>query len=248
MWSRHQRKQHARSFGSVADVYESARPGYPAEAVAWLARPDEPRVVDVGAGTGKLTRLLVAGGHEVVAVDPSDQMLRVLRTAAPGVEALVGSGEHLPLADESADVVTFAQAWHWVDPQAASTEVARVLRPGGQLGLIWNLRDERVDWVRELGTAMRADGDQYADQMADPTVHEPFGEPDRAEFEWNQRLSRDELVELVRSRSYFAVMTADDQRRTLLAVRRVLDTHPQIVGSVSLSLPYVSLAFRYRRR
>ena len=241
MQSRETKLEHARSFGGVADVYEASRPGYPVDAVAWLVRPEQSHVVDVGAGTGKLTRALVA-------VDPSAQMLEVLRNTVPGVETLVGTGERMPLPDESVDAVTFAQAWHWVDAPIASAEAGRVLKPGGTLGLIWNFRDERVDWVRELGVAMHADGDQYTTGMdADPHVHAPFGEPETASFEWTQPFSRDGLIDLVRSRSYFAVMTAPQKERTLQAVRDLLDGHPQLSGSNTIELPYVTLAFRYVR-
>ncbi|GAB3609900.1 class I SAM-dependent methyltransferase [Humibacter ginsengiterrae] len=248
MQSRDTKLEHARSFGGVADVYEASRPGYPPEAVTWLVQPEQSHVVDVGAGTGKLTRALAAGDREVVAVDPSTQMLEVLRSTVPGVQTLVGSGERMPLPDESVDAVTYAQAWHWVDAQAASAEAGRVLKPGGTLGLIWNFRDERIDWVRQLGIAMHADGDQYTTGMdADPHVHAPFGEPETASFEWAQPFSRDGLIDLVRSRSYFAVMTVPQKERTLHAVRELLDKHPQLLGSETIELPYVTLAFRYVR-
>lgn len=248
MESRDAKLEHARSFGGVAEVYEASRPGYPSDAVAWLVRPEQHHVVDVGAGTGKLTRALASGGREIVAVDPSPEMLEVLRSTVPAVETLVGTGERMPLPDESVDAVTFAQAWHWVDSPAASAEAGRVLKPGGTLGLIWNFRDERVDWVRELGTAMHADGDQYTDGMDEsPQVHPPFGEPERAHFEWAQPLDRDGAVDLVRSRSYFAVMNATQQEHTVQAVRELLDTHPQVAGRETVELPYVTLAFRYVR-
>ncbi|MGA0566574.1 class I SAM-dependent methyltransferase [Rathayibacter sp. KR2-224] len=248
MESRDTKLEHARSFGGVADVYEASRPGYPSDAVAWLVRPDQGHLVDVGAGTGKLTRVLASEGREVVAVDPSPEMLQVLRSTVPGVETLVGTGERMPLPDESVDAVTFAQAWHWVDPITASAEAGRVLKPGGTLGLIWNFRDERVDWVRELGIAMHADGDQYTEGMDEnPRVHAPFGEPERALFEWVQPQTREGLLDLVRSRSYFAVMSPEDQTETLGAVRELLDGHPQVAGRETVELPYVTLAFRYVR-
>lgn len=248
MQSREEKLEHARSFGGVADVYEASRPDYPADAVTWLVRDDQRHVVDVGAGTGKLTRALVADGREVVAVDPSPEMLSVLRSSVPGVETLIGTGERMPLPDESVDAVTFAQAWHWVEPPAASAEAGRVLKPGGTLGLIWNFRDERVDWVRELGVAMHADGDQYTEGMDEnPRVFAPFGEPERAKFEWSQPFTREGLLDLVRSRSYFAVMGPEQQSETIAAVGQLIDTHPQTVGLETIELPYVTLAFRYVR-
>jgi ubiquinone/menaquinone biosynthesis C-methylase UbiE len=102
------------------------------------------RVADVGAGTGKLTRVVAGLGAEVVAIDPDAAMLAELAARVPDVPTFVGTGERIPLTDASADAVVFGQAWHWVDPDAASAEVGRVLRPGGVLGLIWNVRDERT--------------------------------------------------------------------------------------------------------
>jgi Methylase involved in ubiquinone/menaquinone biosynthesis len=247
MTERSEREKHAASFDAVAALYETVRPGYPAGAVDWLVRPEDQAVVDVGAGTGKFTRLLRRAGRVVTAVEPSGNMREQLARALPDVDVLEGAGEHLPLADSSADVITFAQAWHWVEKKAASREVARVLRPGGVLGLIWNLRDERVDWVRELGVAMHADGDQYTESIGRADVRAPFGEPERAEFPWVARYTRGQLVDLVRSRSYFIVMSPDDQRATLHAVERVLQTHPQTAGLDAFELPYVTVCFRYPR-
>lgn len=139
----------ATSFGAAADAYERGRPGYPAEAVAWLLERAgaHPRVADIGAGTGKLTRVVAEHAGGVVAVDPDAAMLAALRRALPGVETLVGAAEDVNLPDESLDAVVLGQAWHWVDPVAGSAEVGRILKPGGTLGLVWNLRDTDVPWV-----------------------------------------------------------------------------------------------------
>jgi SAM-dependent methyltransferase len=153
--ARHEKiQQQAASFDRAAEVYERARPEYPAEAVEWMLPADAHTVLDLGAGTGKLTRALVARGLEVFAVDPSPKMLDQLRTALPGATVSVGTAEDIPLADTSVDAVVVGQAWHWVDQDAALPSVARVLRPGGTLGLIWNLRDERVAWVERLTAVM----------------------------------------------------------------------------------------------
>ena len=146
----------ARSFGVAADVYERARPLYPDEAIEWILPEGARTVLDLGAGTGKLTRALAARGLEVVAVEPLAEMRTNLAWAAPEARILDGTAEAIPLEDDSVDLITVAQAWHWVDPARATAEAARVLRPGGTLALIWNRRDERVDWVARLGQVMGA--------------------------------------------------------------------------------------------
>jgi SAM-dependent methyltransferase len=140
----------ALSFGAVADGYERLRPGYPAATVRWALGDAPLRVADVGAGTGKLTRVLRAAGHDVLAVEPDPLMRERLARALPGITVEAGSGEALPLATASVDAVTFAQAWHWVDPSRAVPEVARVLRPGGRLVLVWNLRDADAPFSRAV--------------------------------------------------------------------------------------------------
>jgi SAM-dependent methyltransferase len=234
----------ASTFDGVAAIYDAARPGYPSASVEWLVPPDAGTVVDVGAGTGKFTALLRRPGRTVVAVEPSEGMLAALRRALPDVRAVAGSGERMPLADASADAMIFAQAWHWVDVPRASVEAARVLRPGGTLGLVWNLRDERVDWVRELGVAMRADGDHYRGEDDDPAVDPPFGVPERHHVEWSQQSDRAGIHAMVRSRSYFSLLDDAGQSDILHAVDEVLDRHG-LRGSIPL--PFVTASFRYRR-
>ena len=151
MTERPTRAVRAGSFDSAAGLYERGRPPYPPAALDWLLPPGALRVLDLGAGTGKLTRQLVACGLDVVAVEPLDGMRAELARAVPGARLLAGSAERIPLADGAVDAVVAAQAWHWVDPPRAVPEVARVLAPGGTLGLMWNERDERESWVAELG-------------------------------------------------------------------------------------------------
>src|ERR1700753_2775966 len=141
---------HATSFGGAAAAYERGRPPYPPEALDWLLPPGARRVLDLGAGTGKLTRELVARGLDVVAVEPLEGMRAELSRVLPGTPVRAGSAEEIPLPDGAVDTVLAAQAWHWVTPERAAPEVARVLRPGGTLGLVWNERDEREPWVSRL--------------------------------------------------------------------------------------------------
>src|SRR6185503_4756147 len=129
-------------------------------------------VLDLGAGTGKLTSRLVERGLDVVAVDPIAEMLEMLRTSLPDTPALLGTAEEIPLADNSVDAVLVAQAWHWFDPERAVKEVARVLRPGGRLGLVWNTRDERLGWGKDLGRIISHERDPFSYSV---TLPEPFG-------------------------------------------------------------------------
>lgn len=235
-------EQQASSFGLAAQAYERGRPGYPDAALDWLLPAGAMDVVDLGAGTGKLTRALLDRELTVVAVEPSDGMRAELTAALPGVTALAGTGERIPLPDRSADAVLVAQAWHWVDPAAGVPEVARVLRPGGRLGVIWNFRDESVDWVAALGRSMRSLAD-------DPTVMEveldpPFGPVERHMVPWRHRTTPDGLRDLVASRSYVITAPPAERRRVLVEVDDLLAGHPDLAGREQFDLPYLSVCFR----
>jgi SAM-dependent methyltransferase len=225
----------AGSFGAAADAYERGRPPYPGTALDFLLPAGAPRVLDLGAGTGKLTRQIQARGLDVIAVDPSEGMLAELRRAVPGVPAHTGTAEHLPLPDASVDVVLVAQAWHWIDPARAVPEIARVLTPGGRLGLIWNLRDERTDWVHRLGTIIGRE-----DRARDTTMGPPFGPVTTARFGWTHAVQPDELLDLVASRSGVILLPADERAAVLAQVRQLTGTHPALLGRDSYALPYVT--------
>jgi ubiquinone/menaquinone biosynthesis C-methylase UbiE len=233
----------ARGFEAGAAAYEVARPGYPDEALAVLR--DEvgvgagTRVLDLAAGTGKLTRRLVELGADVLAVEPVAGMRAQLEAAVPGVEVLDGTAEELPADDASVDVVAVAQAFHWFDAPAALAEIARVLRPGGRLALLWNERDERRPWVAEMSrlirwherTVSRYQHVSWAAIVAQSGRFEPLAEQTVA---WDQPLTRDLLAERVRSISYIAAMPKP-QREKLAAdvvdlVRRLPEPFP---------LPYI---------
>ena len=236
------RTAQANSFGSAASLYERIRPSYPEAAVEWLLPAGTPRVVDLGAGTGKFTRLIAARGVDVTAVDPSAGMLEQLRAALPGVPALQGSAEQIPLPDSSVDAVLVAQAWHWVDVPRASVEVARVLKPGGRLGVIWNHRDERVDWVRALTAISGAD---HADHdPSRPEFGPEFGEAEQQVTEWRSPLTPDGLHDLVASRSYFIVASEAEREEIRRGIQDLLDHHPQLAGRDHFDLPYVTYATR----
>jgi SAM-dependent methyltransferase len=238
-----QRKQQAMSFGAVADAYERGRPPYPAEAIDWLLPAGATRVLDLGAGTGKLTRQLVSRGLDVVAVEPLQAMREQLASSVSGVAVRAGSAEQIPLADGSVDAVLVAQAWHWVDPPRAVPEVARVLAPGGQLSLVWNLRDEQEDWVAILSRILHDPGERDEDRTRGITSP-PFGPVQRHTVRWAHRISRAGLLDLVSSRSYIATMPAGRRDRVLAEVGQLADIHPALAGRDEFLLPYVTECFR----
>lgn len=199
------------------------------------------QVLDLGAGTGKLTTRLVERGLDVVAVDPIPDMLEVLRTSLPETRALLGTAEEIPLEDNSVDVVLVAQAWHWVDPERAIPEVARVLRPGGRLGLVWNTRDERLGWVRELGRIIGSDGDGGRTQVQ---LLELFTDLAQHRVEWTSYLTPQALIDLVASRSYCITSPTEVRSRTLDEVRQLLATHPALANATGLALPYITMCTR----
>jgi SAM-dependent methyltransferase len=229
------------SFGAEAAAYERGRPSYPPEAIDWLLPRGARDVLDLGAGTGKLTTRLVERGLSVVAVDPIPEMLEVLSTSLPNTPALLGTAEEIPLPDNSVDAVLVAQAWHWFDPARAIPELARVLRPGGRLGLVWNRRDERLGWVKELGEIIGHDDDP---QNHTATVPEPFDNAERHQVEWTSYLTPQALIDLVASRSYCITSPADVRTRTLEEVRHLLATHPALANAAGLALPYVTVCIR----
>jgi SAM-dependent methyltransferase len=229
----------ASSFGAVAGIYERGRPPYPAEAIDWLIPAGSRRVADVGAGTGKLTRQLRGRGLDVIAVEPSAGMREELRRAVPGIPVLGGTAERIPLADGTVNAVLAAQAWHWVDPALGVPEVARVLAPGGRLGLLWNRRVEEEPWVADLSEII---GSRYVPGYGRhfPEIGPPFASVQRRSVAWVHRLSRAEMTAWVASRSY--VITLPDERRedVLARVRDLLDTHPALAGDAEISLRMVT--------
>ena len=203
------------SFGAAADVYDRSRPAYPVDAVRWALPERAQRVLDLGAGTGKLTQVLLDLGLDVVAVEPSEQMRAYVPARA---EVLAGSAEQVPVADASVDAVLVGQAFHWFDRAAALSEVARVLRPGGTLGLLWNERDETVGWVRAVW-------DLFSGEPERPGSGPPFtatpqlGQPECRTFGLVQRLDADLLVDLVASRSALITLPEDERVEVLHRVR-----------------------------
>lgn len=225
--------------------YQSARPGYPIEAVAHLVAHlhlgPSSKVADVAAGTGLFTRELLAFTTHVVAIEPSRGMRDEFEAQLPGVSMLEGVAERLPLGDASIDVITVAQAFHWFDPRAALAEFARVLVPGGGLGLIWNERDESVEWVDALSRAMLWNVKKPYDMATDfgPILEEHhFVEVNRQSFANAQLMDRRALHQRVLSTSYLAVLDESDQRAILRDVDRVIEGFDE-----PFELPYVTTTY-----
>jgi len=239
-----------RGFGRAAEAYERARPTYPNDAVAWLVDrlgigPGR-TVVDLAAGTGKLTRLLVPTGARVIAIEPVDEMRAQLEAAVPGAEAVAGFAERMPLEDGSVDGVTAAQAFHWFANDAALGEIARVLRAGRKLGLIWNKRDERDELqvrLTALIEPLRTDEQTHVGDGWRVVVERnpQFGPLEEARFDHEQQLDADGLAERVASISFVAA-AAPDVRAALLDEVRAL------VGGSVVRLPHVTAVFAISRR
>ncbi len=243
-----ERDRHAASFGAVAAAYAQSRPAYPDEAVDWLVEGVR-SVLDLGAGTGALTRQLVSRGLDVVAVEPSAGMREQLALGLPDVDVRAGTAEETGLADSSVDAVVLAQAWHWVDPSRAVPEMARILRPAGRLGLVWNIRDERVPWVAELGDLLESAGRERPDNAASHSTVAAtgaFSAQESLEVPWQHALDVEGLVDLVASRS-FVILLDPTARAALLEQVRQLGMRQTRGGSMRLQVPYVTRCWRTRR-
>jgi ubiquinone/menaquinone biosynthesis C-methylase UbiE len=231
----------AHSFGGVADAYERGRPTYPAEAVTWLLGEQPLTVLELGAGTGKLTRVLTTLGHDVHATDPDEAMLAVLEEQLPGTRTAVASAEDIPLADGSVDAVIAAQAFHWFDLDRALPEIARVLRPQGQVCLLWNHRNEKIPWVRRLG-ALIGTQEQQEDPAQALIFSELFGFVEEHEVSHWQTIDRKTIQDLVLSRSNVAVLDADARAAKLAEVLAFYDDYGR--GMDGMQLPYVTKCYR----
>jgi ubiquinone/menaquinone biosynthesis C-methylase UbiE len=232
----------ATSFGQQAGAYDRARPEYPAEAVEWMLGAAGPDVVDVGAGTGKLARAVLATGRTVIAVDPDAAMLAEITAREPAVQTMVGSAERLPLPDASADAVVFGQAWHWVDPVDASREASRVLRSGGTLGLIWNIRDTSEPWVAELAEMLEPSAAENLILGVGPRVEAPFLGLETHAFAWTRELSGEQLAQLATSRSTMIAASSAERAAVLAAIHELADRVSDDHGM--LRMPYITHAYR----
>ena len=247
----------AQGFARAPEDYERGRPSYTEEVVVHLAgvlglAPGR-RVLDLAAGTGKLTRALAATGAEIVAVEPVDAMRARIAASLPEAEILAGTAEEIPLPDTSVDAVAVGSAFHWFRGDEALAEIHRVLRAGGRLGLVWNGRDESVPWVAELTAIM----EPYRGDT--PSAHAGgwraafertalFGPLEHARFHFEQELDPDGVVARVTSVSFIAALADDERAQVVARVRELLERDPETRGRGRLVLPYRSDVFWCERR
>ncbi|MEX2204076.1 MAG: class I SAM-dependent methyltransferase [Actinomycetota bacterium] len=245
-------------FEAAVERYEHGRPSYPDDAVSFLIRavgigPGRD-VVELGAGTGKFTELIVATGARIVAVEPVAGMREALGRTCPSVEIVDGTAEQIPVPDASADVVVVAQAFHWFAGERALPEIHRVLRPGGALGLIWNIRDEASDWserLTQIFDRLTAEGDpRYRDmrwrEAFDAT--DLFG-PFHHQVAYHvHQVTRDEFLDRVLSVSYVASAPEAERERVVAEVDDLLENDPELRGRDRIVMPYRTDVYWCARR
>ncbi len=242
-------------FAREAASYARGRPDYPPQLAPWLTGPlglaPGRRAADVGAGTGKFTRLLLATGADIVAIEPVAPMRAQLAGIA-GVEALDGTAQSLPVADGSLDAIVCAQAFHWFAHRAVLDEFARALRPGGRLGLVWNVRDESVDWVHritELITPFEGDAPRfYKGDWRQPFPHPAFSALQEASFAYEHvGAPQQVIIDRFMSVSFIAALPAPQRLEVQGTLEHLIATHPALRGQAVVRFPYRTLAFHCGR-
>jgi SAM-dependent methyltransferase len=236
------------SFGAAAREYAEHRPDYAADAIAWcLAGAERPvlEVLDLGAGTGALTAGLVAAGLSVTAVEPDREMLAELRRQVPGVPAFVGRAEAVPLPDDSVDAVLVGTAFHWFDTDRALPEIARVLRPGGVLAQLYDLVDDSVPWVAELGELSRTSVSTPPDSKEWLPSYAGFGPVEQARFAHRQARTAESLTATIGTHSHTLVVSAEERAEVLGRVRAFLDSRPE-TSHGTFDYPLITVAGRCR--
>lgn len=245
--------RHARSFGSVATAYAQHRPGYPDEAVAWTLEslPNGGRVLDLAAGTGKLTEVILRCGvpaSAVLAVEPDDGMRAELSRRLPEVAVRPGSAEQIPAPEGVVDAVLVGQAFHWFVADQALGEIARVLRPGGVLAALGNQEDDSVDWVDDLIKVIQAarPDDNVEWGSINAPEHPAFGGPEQCRFRWRWPRTIDSLLQTISTHSWVLTSLPDQRATALVAIRRFLEQHPA-TRKGTFELPMQTLVRRTTR-
>jgi SAM-dependent methyltransferase len=261
-----ERNKRSGSFGSVATHYERYRPGPPSVAVDWILSSQRTgRIIDLGAGTGALTRLLVERADEVIAIEPDDRMRSVLVEQVPSARALAGRGESMPLPDSYAEAVIASSSWHWMDVVPTLLEVGRVLVPGGVLGALWAGPDPEGAFLVQAQSALARGSSDAAgpkSEFADVMIGEsdrptpileipsgvPFDQPEHEIFRWEVALSADDLIGLLGTFSWIITLPDDTRERLFAEARRLLGELLGIEGDVTVDVAYRADAWRSRRQ
>jgi SAM-dependent methyltransferase len=255
------------SFGAVASAYERFRPGPPPALIAWML-PDSARtVVDLGAGTGAMAKDLLGKVERVIAIEPDDRMRGILATNLPEVTALSGSGESMPLETSSVDAVLASSSWHWMQADVALQEVARVLVPGGTLGVVWSGPDPDGPFVAQAqamlseassdqgGSGTRSKGEpdlgrevmdteNRVDTVLRIPAHSSFAQPEHKTLTWDVSLTADELIGLLGTFSWIITMPDERRAQVITLARQVLRDSLGISGDVTVDVQYRSEAWR----
>jgi SAM-dependent methyltransferase len=246
----------AMSFGSIAADYDRLRPSPPQDAVRWLMPGRCDVAVDLAAGTGLLTRTLASRAREVVAVEPDTRMAVVLRERSPGVHITAGRGEAIPLQDQCADAVLISSAWHWMIPELAVPEIARVLRDGGRFGVIWTSRDREIEWVRNLDRLREPHQAGSPGSMSQPNLpprRRTVALPDTGLFrnvqttsvQFSRRMAVTDVIDMLAT--YSAIITASEADRAAAKARLRSELDARFGGAAEIDVPMRSLCWRADR-
>jgi SAM-dependent methyltransferase len=258
-----QKAERASSFGGIASDYERYRPGPAPAAIDWILPSRVGTAVDLGAGTGALSRLLVDRADHVVAVEPDERMRAVLAASVPGVEVRAGRGEAIPLPDAGADAVVASTSWHWMEPVPTLHEVGRVLVPGGTLGALWSGPDPDSGMVAEARALLAREGTRpggAADvalaraldnphrpaQALEIPAGLPFGAPEHTVVRWEVALTADQLIGLLGTFSWVIVMDGSTRAGVFEAARAMLRAEG-VEDQVTVDMTYRSDVWRTRR-
>lgn len=240
------RRARAASFRQIGRDYEKYRPDQPDEATAWMIG-EAHEVLDLGAGTGKLTDSLLRLGREVRAVDPAASMLAELTRKHPELPCMLGTAEAIPAPAHSVDAVVIGSAWHWMDAQRTGAELARVLRPGGVLGLSWNGPDRSIDWVAALYTVPRTGDDRTSSRDHSHDPEHPghgFGPLETREFRWSRPMTREQLLSEQATHSTWLLADPATRARWSRRLGEQLDRDPHTAGHQRIEIPQRVRAYR----
>jgi len=251
----------AMSFGSIAEDYDRLRPSPPRDAVRWLLPGRCAVAVDLAAGTGLLTRALAGRVRRIIAVEPDGRMAAVLRERSPEVHIAAGCGEAIPLQDQCADAVLVSSAWHWMVPELAVPEIARVLRDGGRFAVIWTSRDREIGWVRNLDR-LREPGAWPHEPSSPGTTTSPGNLPPRrravvlpdtalfrdvqtTSVQFSRRMAVNDVIDMLAT--YSAIITASEADRAAAKARLRADLDARFDGAAEIDVPMRSLCWRADR-